>query len=81
VVTFIALLFVASNSQIKMQLLLKENGNLHDNSGRDDDKECGEGVCEDQTAALLNVLAVSQLPVLLAPTIGLLSDRKGAQYN
>ena len=62
-----------------MQLLLEEHGNFHDKCGRDDEEEYGK-VCEDQTAALLNVRLVSQLTVLLAPFIGLLSDRKGAQY-
>ena len=57
-----------------MQLLLEENGNFNSQCERDNE------VCEEQTAALLNVRFVSQLTILLSPLLGELSDRKGARF-
>jgi hypothetical protein len=54
-----------------MQLLLEKNENYQ--------KECDtEVVCEEQTSALLTVRFASQLTILLAPALGILSDRQGA---
>lgn len=59
-----------------MQLLLEESGFFHEKCG----DVPAEEICEEQTAALLNVRFVSQLTILASPLIGKLSDSKGPQY-
>jgi Major Facilitator Superfamily len=59
-----------------MQLLLEQNGNFGTECSVEE-MEMVDGVCPEQTAALLNCRFVSQMTVLTGPLLGYLSDRYG----